>query len=363
MNTTRPIFVSFTRPLLRYVGLAFGVAFLNLITLGLYKPYGLTRVRKALYGHIYIGADALAYSGTAAALGKVTFYPSLALLFLMIIPGLLDFVLGDVSFLIGSTAFQLLLVVLAFHYLAFCQRRYELAHVNWRGLSFELTGSPWQALWARFGSQLAALFSLGLLAPWLRVQAAHRDYGALFYGSTPVTCTLTSRKLWMAYLPGWLASLAGLGATCLYVWNNGLMQAWLLYNGQPVDLSTAPPIDPSLFSGGAGDMGGSPDPEAMAQLSIYLNAVFLVFSAWPVWKVWRIFCLTPYELTYWRQLCASLAAGPLCPVFDGSLGGLFLLNAVSFAFNFTFANLTRPFTTYARVRYFCKNLLIRQNAA
>ena len=59
MSKPKPLFVEFTARWANYVGMAFGVALLNLITIGIYKPYGLTRIRRALYRQIYVGKETL----------------------------------------------------------------------------------------------------------------------------------------------------------------------------------------------------------------------------------------------------------------------------------------------------------------
>lgn len=360
MNKPKALFISFNRKLTSYVGMAFGIAFLNLITIGLYKPYGLTKVRRALYNNITVGADSLEYTGDAASLSRVTFYPSLAVLFAMIVPGVLSFMFESWTPIIVINVAQLFLIAAAYYYLGFRQRQYELSQIGWRGQSFTLMGSGGSNMGRAFGLQLANLLTFGLISPWRRVQLAQREFGQLYHGRTPMTCTLEVAPLLPLYLLGWLGSMAGLVVACLYAWNEALAPAWHLYNGGAVDLSAAPAMDASMFGGG--EMGAA-DPQALAELGVYMNALFVPFMVYPVWVVWRMLCLCPYEARWWQELADSLALGNLSVRFEGNALGLFVLNAISFSFNFMLANLTRPFTTYFRIRYFCTHLLVREKVA
>lgn len=353
-NKPKPFFVSFDAPFGGYVGRAFGIAFLNLLSIGLYKPYGLTRTRRALYGHVRVGADALAYSGNARDLGRVTFYPSLALLFLLFVPAVLQFEVPLLwAGIIGVV--QTLLLVMFYQFLFFRQRAYELANISWRGESLSLEGSAWAYMWDSFLTQLASLFSLGLLAGWRRTRLARRIYDNLWYGRQRVSCDLTMQRLWLVYLPGWLLSLAGFSYAVFYCYQ----QAWLpllnLYHGGAPDPAMAAGIS---LDGGMGGMGGAPDTESLAQIGTVMHAVVAVSLAWPGWVVWRKFCFAPFEHLWWRELADSLRCGNLRLRYEGGMVPLFLIDAISFIVNFTTANLTRPFTTYARLRHFCNRCVL-----
>lgn len=362
MSKPKPLFVEFSARWANYAGMAFGVALLNLITIGIYKPYGLTRIRRALYRQIFVGKDTLDYSGDASSLSRSTFYPSLALLSLLLGPGILQFYVSmELAAAIGVV--QMLLLVAFSQYLVFCQKTYELGQISWRGLSFSLDGSALRYMGQSCLAQFLKLISLGFYAPFARIKLDRQIYDQLHFGRHKVACTISPRPLLPLYIIGWIATLAGLAGAGYYYWINGLQPALIVINGGEADPAMASQVDPSTFSGGdmGGIGGGAPDPQSMAQLGTLLHALFLAFSVYPLWVSWRQICLAPYEIAYWRHLAENLKAGPYRLRFEGGILRLILLNVISFQLNFFTANLSRPFTTFAKIRYFCSSTLVLED--
>lgn len=352
----RVLLLGFSAPLFRYVGRAFGVACLNLLTLGLYKPYGLTRVRQALYPHVRIGRQALAYHGTAKGLAGVTFYPSLAFLFLFIGTGILPFFLPLVwSGIIGVC--QVLVLAAYYHYLFYANRRYERSQVGWRDLALTLRGSAWTYMWMAFGSQLIVLLSAGLLAPWRRALLARYEGNNLLVGRYPVVCTVRVTPLLLWYLPGWALSAAGFGAAVWFFWVSGVQPVLTLLNGGPVDLAMAGSVDGAALSASSGLPGAVPT-ETLAEIGTFMNALVLAFTLYPAWVVWRMICLAPYEQAWARAWAAGTTCAGMGLRYDGSLIRDLLYRSLSFAANFTTANLTRPFTTYFGLKRLCGSFVV-----
>lgn len=353
MQKKKTLFVSFNRSWVQFAGTAFGVAFLNLITVGLYKPYGITRVRRRLYNSIFVGADALQYSGDAKGLSRVTFYPSLAFLLILFVPAIVQFMVSfEAAVAIG--VLQTLLIVIYYQYLARLQRQYELNNISWRGQGFAHVPSD-EASWPGYLLPLLNVFTLGLVSPWLRVWRARRDYGQLYYGRTRMVCALSAGPLLGLYILGWLASLIGFYVAARYLWNESWSQVWFIYQGGTIDPATAPPVDASMFGG---DVPGATDPQALAEMGVYMKALFLPFSVYPMWVSWRLLCLCFYEAAYWRQLADTLELGEFHIRFEGGPLGLAILSIISFNLNYWTANLSRPFTTFSKIRYFCRRLLV-----
>jgi uncharacterized membrane protein YjgN (DUF898 family) len=356
--TSRPrtLLLTFAVPPHRFIGLAFGVAFLNLITFGLYKPYGITRVRQALYPNILIGRDALAYEGTAKALGHVTFYPQLAFLFLLLGPGILQFY---VSFFWAGVigVIQLFLLAFYYHFIHFRQRQYELSCLSWRGHSFGLEGTALNWMKTASVSQILVMLSLGLLAPWRRALLTRLEYDNLWLGRQRITCNLLARPLVPLYLVGWLLSWAGFAYAIWYGWTFGWLPVANVLNGGAADPAIAASVDASALSASSG-MSGTISTETPAQIGTFMHALVLGFTLWPAWVVWRKLCLCLYEVEWQRAFCASLSCAGAGLRFDGQAPGLFLNDSAAFLANFMTANLTRPFATYIRLRLMCRNLVV-----
>ncbi len=370
MNKPKTLFVSFDRSWAGYAGLAFGVSLLNLFTAGLYKPYGLTRIHKALYKNIYINGDALDYTGDAKSLSQVSFYPSLAFLFLLIVPSVLQFMVSLKAAVAIGVA-QLVLVIAFYHYRGFLERQYELSQISWRGQSFTMTGSAYKSMWHSLGFQFAGLFTLGLTSLWRRLWLARRDYGGLYYGRTRAECTVSAKPLLMYFIPGWVFSTIGL--YCIWLWvREDAIYVWtemlspMVSGASQMAQAAAGQPQADFYGGGLGipGMDGMSDPDAMAaSMTKKINALFSVGLAWPVWMTWRQFCLALYEAKWLQHLAHNVKIGHLNADIDTGVASLFLLTTVSYNVNFIMVNLTRPFTTFARIRYLTKRLVVRDSSA
>ena len=155
---------------------------LELITLGFYRFWLATDMRRHLWANTALDGDAAEYTGT----GK-----ELLLGFLMAVAILAPLYIG--YFLLGIEAESLQafasvpLVALFYLFSQFAiyrARRYRLTRTVWRGVRFWMTGSGWAyalraSLWA-----LAVLLTFGLLLPWRtaaleRYKMNHSHYGEL----------------------------------------------------------------------------------------------------------------------------------------------------------------------------------------
>jgi uncharacterized membrane protein YjgN (DUF898 family) len=346
--------VQFSAPWYGFAGRAFGIALLNLITIGLYKPYGLTRTRTALYSNIYIGKDPLVYSGSASGLSRVTFYPSLAFLFLLLGPGVLQFMLSW-QMAVGIGVLQFLLIAYYNRYLEYRNKQYEWDNLSWRGLSFTTTGEAHTYATTSFALGLLNWLTLGAGAPWRRIWALRYHYSHLFYGRLPVSCTLDPKPYLLRYYAGWVLALSGWCYLARYGWSEGVVPVRAILAGGTADPAMASAVDPALFAGG---IPGGADSTTMAEVGTFMHALTLSFILLPAGLLWQKLCLAAYEIKLQRGLCASLSLAGSSLRFEGSLFGYGLLNTVTLLLNFIFANLTRPFTTYARLRYLARHTVV-----
>jgi uncharacterized membrane protein YjgN (DUF898 family) len=185
-------------------------AMLELVTLGFYRFWLTTDMRRHLWSHTSVGGDHPEYTGTGKEL-LIGFLVALAVL----VPIYL------VYFLIGLQAEQMQafasIPLVAFFYL-FAQfaiyraRRYRLTRTIWRGVRFWMDGSGWSyawraALWGLFG-----MITLGIALPWRaaaleRFKMRHSHYGDL-QGRFDGTGSQLFKRIW------WLWAL-GLAAVVL----------------------------------------------------------------------------------------------------------------------------------------------------
>jgi len=157
-------------------------AALELVTLGFYRFWLLTDIRRHLWANTLVDGDAAEYTGRGKEL-LIGFLVALAIL----VPIYLGY------FLIGLEAERLQafasIPLVAFFYLfgqfaIYRARRYRLTRTVWRGVRFWMRGSGWiyalrASLWG-----LLVVVTLGLALPWRtaaleRYKMRHSHYGDL----------------------------------------------------------------------------------------------------------------------------------------------------------------------------------------
>src|SRR3954453_5278463 len=157
-------------------------AFLELITVGFYRFWLATDMRRHLWSNTSVDGDAGEYTGTAKEL-LIGFLFALAIL----APIYLAY------FLIGLEAERLRAfasVPLGLFFYLFAQfaiyraRRYRLTRTVWRGVRFWMTGSGWGYAWRAGLWSLLVFLTLGLALPWSlaaleRYKMRHTSYGEL----------------------------------------------------------------------------------------------------------------------------------------------------------------------------------------
>jgi uncharacterized membrane protein YjgN (DUF898 family) len=157
-------------------------AALELITIGFYRFWLATDIRRHLWSNTLVGGDAAEYTGRGREL-LLGFLIALAI----IVPVYLAY------FLISVEAARLKafagLPLFAFFYLfgqfaIYRARRYRLTRTIWRGVRFWMTGSGWAYAARSAGWLLLVILTLGLLLPWReaaleRYKMRHCHYGDL----------------------------------------------------------------------------------------------------------------------------------------------------------------------------------------
>src|SRR5258705_4063020 len=177
-----PMPVAFSGSRGEFFDLAKRGAALELVTLGFYRFWLLTDIRRHLWANTLVDGDAAEYTGRGKEL-LIGFLVALAIL----VPIYLGY------FLIGLEAerFQAFasIPLVAFFYLfgqfaIYRARRYRLTRTVWRGVRFWMSGSGWifalrASLWG-----LLMIVTLGLALPWRaaaleRYKMRHSYYGDL----------------------------------------------------------------------------------------------------------------------------------------------------------------------------------------
>lgn len=155
---------------------------LELFTLGFYRFWLATDLRRHLWMHSAVAGDPAEYTGRAREL-LIGFLIALAIL----VPVYLAY------FLVGLEAERLqafasvplaLFLYLFSEFARYRARRYRVTRTVWRGLRFSMGGSGWGYSWRAGLWTLLTFVSLGLALPWRqaaleRYKMRHTAYGTL----------------------------------------------------------------------------------------------------------------------------------------------------------------------------------------
>lgn len=157
-------------------------AMLEFVTLGFYRFWLATDIRRHLWTHTSVDGDVAEYTGTGKEL-LIGFLFALAILAPLYL----------VYFLIGLEAerwreFASIPLGLFFYFFMqfaiYRARRYRLTRTVWRGVRFSMRGSGWNYAWRAALWTLFTFVTLGLALPWRqaaleRFKMRHTAYGDL----------------------------------------------------------------------------------------------------------------------------------------------------------------------------------------
>ena len=190
---------------------------LSILTLGIYRFWAKTRIRRYLWSHTSFDGDRLEYSGTGLELFLGFLF---ALVFLVpTIVGLQlvelyfpDNVAAQVSALIALYVILLYLYGIAI-YSAY---RYRLSRTAWRGIRGSVAGSAWTYGTRFFLLLLLSLVTLGFSTPFEKIHLWRYSVNNTRFGDRPLRFEGKGRDLLKLYAICWL----------FYIWTFSLSMIW-----------------------------------------------------------------------------------------------------------------------------------------
>src|SRR3954447_2100539 len=204
-----PMPVAFSGSRGEFFDLAKRGAALELVTLGFYRFWLLTDIRRHLWSNTLVDGDAAEYTGRGKEL-LIGFLVALAIL----VPIYLGYFLAglEAERFKAFASFPLLAFFYLFGQFAIYRaRRYRLTRTVWRGVRFWMSGSGWAyagqaALWG-----LLMILTVGLVLPWReaaleRYKMRHSYYGDL-QGSFQASGWDFFKRAWWIWLLAVVAML------------------------------------------------------------------------------------------------------------------------------------------------------------
>jgi len=142
----------------------------NVITIGFYRFWGKTKVRRYLWRHTVLDGTRLEYTGTGLEL-FFGFLVAAAIFFVVALGG--EFMFGQsadpTTLMIYNLSF-FAFIVLFTGFAVYRARNYRLSRSNWRGIRGGMSGSAWRHALRWLGYNVLIILSLGFALPWVRTR-------------------------------------------------------------------------------------------------------------------------------------------------------------------------------------------------
>lgn len=188
---------------------------LGVITLGIYRFWGKTRIRKYIWSRSSFRGEHFEYSGTGGEL-----FVGFLFAFLIFGPPFLGFYAWvyfdpppndprDPKWGIFMLAlFAISIIAFYFiHVATFAAYRYRLSRTLWRGIRGSVSGSAWAYGFLGFGLSLLNGMSLGWTKPWADTTLLKYRLGRTTIGTEPLVCNLKSGPLYGTFAAAWLITM------------------------------------------------------------------------------------------------------------------------------------------------------------
>ncbi|MEX0752306.1 MAG: DUF898 family protein [Xanthobacteraceae bacterium] len=178
-------------------------AFLLLLTLGIYRFWLTTDIRRFLWGNTEIAGNNLEYTGTGLELlvGFLFAVAILVPLYVLFFLAALDLgLLGELS---GLLAF--ILLALLSQFAIYRARRYRLSRTVYRGVRFHQEGSAWRYAFYALFWWTVVLLTAGLAYPWAQAALERLKMRNTFFGNLAGRFEGSALSLFLRGVPMWLA--------------------------------------------------------------------------------------------------------------------------------------------------------------
>lgn len=184
---------------------------LTLVTLGIYRFWAKTRVRRYLWGHVSFQGDRLEYTGRGLELFLGLLIASLILAPLIAATVAVQLVFaGNPAVLAINSLLQLPVILFLIQIAIYRARRYRLSRTQWRGIRIGQTGSSFKYALVAFGWMIVVAVTLGLAYPVLKTRMQHFRTSNTWFGDRNLTFDGRAGDLfvnWIIALLLWVPSL------------------------------------------------------------------------------------------------------------------------------------------------------------
>jgi uncharacterized membrane protein YjgN (DUF898 family) len=194
---------------------------LTIVTLGVFRFWARTRIRRFLWANTQLAGEAFEYTGTGGELLRGFLRALLVFLPLVLLIAFGQLFLPGAAETGVTVAAYLLLGFLSLVG-GFAAQRYQLRRSTWRGIRFGMDGSPFAYARQMAWRWLLLPFTMFLMLPWIASAGLHRTLGRARFGSLPFSFRGEGGVLfpWMVLAVGafWIALLPGMAVAGGLIW-------------------------------------------------------------------------------------------------------------------------------------------------
>jgi uncharacterized membrane protein YjgN (DUF898 family) len=185
---------------------------LSVITLGFYRFWAKTNVRKHIWSSVHLNGEPLEYTGT----GMELFKGFLMVFLLFILPygvaltaaTLIQGPESPVAVMLQVVFFLVIYVLWGFA--VYKARKYQLSRTNWRGIRGTLVGSAMIYSLLYFGSLMAKSMSFGWATPVMNTVLAEQITNDMRFGDAAFKFKGRAGPLYPTYALCWFLTLAAI---------------------------------------------------------------------------------------------------------------------------------------------------------
>lgn len=195
---------------------------LTVLTLGVYRFWAKTRLRRYVWGSLEIMGDRLEYTGT----GKELFFGFLVVFVLILMP-----VFGGIAALevalagygenlkaaLGSVQFLVIIFLMGVAF--FRARRYRLTRTHWRGIYGSQSGSAIKYGLMALASYFALAMTFGLAWPVCSVWLKRYEMDHTWIGNEQLGFTPSVKKLYGSFVVVWLCGVLYMTVAATAFWS------------------------------------------------------------------------------------------------------------------------------------------------
>ena len=168
------------------LGLVVTNMILTVLTLGLYRFWAKTRLRRYFWSNVRIGTEPFEYTGRPSELFLGFLVVVAVLAPAALLYGVVAVVAEGEVFLSSMLDLVYLATIYALVQVAVYRAwRYRMSRTTWRAIRFGLDGSAWRFLGLAFGWSFLVAVTLGVAYPYLRIALVRYRVNRSRYGNAP----------------------------------------------------------------------------------------------------------------------------------------------------------------------------------